>query len=97
MILPTIKTETTTRSMISTSTTTTARPTTRTTTTHKRRDKDQTTETDRRATRSKASHHGIVINRGGAASGRPAPTLRAVNHVVDRPVAVSDLGRSSWF
>ena len=86
--------------MTTTSTTTiTTRPSTSTETTtrtpseHYSISSNEDQERARPETRTKDSHHGIVINRGGAASGRRAPTLRAVNHVVDLHVAVSALGR----
>ena len=68
--------------------------TTRTTTEHKPRDNNQTTKTDKRARRSKESHRGIVINRGGPASGRP-PTAQAR---LDRaPISsMIDLVGSGW-
>jgi len=82
--------------------TSTSDQTTSTTTTNRLTNQARTEDYSRRrntshkqqiqAPRSNASHHGIVINWGGASCGRPAPTFRAVNHAVDLPVAVSALG-----
>lgn len=51
---------------------------------------------DRPETRTKDSHLGITIRRGGPASGRPEPTLRAVDLHEAAHEIVSMGGWASW-
>jgi len=70
--------------------------TTRTTTTHYFIRTNEEQEPDTRTTRSKDSHLGILIDGFGPASGRPQPTLRAVD-LAATPFKIVTAGRwSPW-
>jgi hypothetical protein len=76
--------------------TSTSEPSTNTATEHYSRRRNENGGRDPRTTRSNAAHLGIVIIWPGPASGRPQPTLRAVDLERGPATIVPTAGWSSW-
>ncbi|GAA2570282.1 hypothetical protein GCM10010210_52350 [Pseudonocardia hydrocarbonoxydans] len=75
---------------------TTSEPNTNTETKHYARQTNEDRERDPRTRRSIAAHLGILIDGSGPASGRPQPTLRAVDLAVEASKIVSGWRWSPW-